>query len=88
MAWAEIKQGIQLITVNIDLKGRRIKALVNSRANKSYIYWKIVKKLRIQLNKKQEPYKLYGIGGQEILYNQGMVIRETIPICTQLNRRN
>jgi len=62
-----------------------IKALVDSGADESYIHWKTVAKLNMQTSKKQEPYKLHGIGGKEVSYNKGTVTHETSPITIFLN---
>ncbi len=49
------------------------------------MYWQTAKELRIQLQKKQEPYVLCGIGGIETSYNQGTVTKETSLIHVKLN---
>ena len=88
LVWAETKEGIQPITVYINIKGRKVKALINSEVNKNYIHWKMAGKLKIKLVRKQEPYKLYRIGGEKTPYNKRIVVQETTPMYTQINSRN
>ena len=56
-------------------------------ADENYIYWKIAEKIKIKLWKKQEPYKLYGIGGERTSYNKEMVAWETTPTHAYVNSR-
>ena len=70
------------------IRGKKIKALIDSGADENYVHWKLAKKLGMKLRKKLEPYLLCGIEGKKTNYNKGTVTQETGPICIQLNKRN
>ena len=44
-----MKEGVQPVIIEISIKEKTIKALVDSGADKNYIHWKLAKKLGIQL---------------------------------------
>ena len=46
-AWINTEKGIQLVIVSVNIKKEKIKALVDLRANKSYIYQKTTLHLQI-----------------------------------------
>ena len=73
--------------VKVYTKRKRIKALVDSQADESYLYWKMAERLGIRPRKKQNPYTLCRIGGNETLYNKSLVIQETGPVFIQFNRQ-
>ena len=52
------------------------------------MHWQTAEELRIQLQKKQEPYVLCGIGGIETSYNKGMVTKEPGLIHIKFNGQN
>ena len=77
IAWAEAEEGIEPITVEINIQGQRIQALVDSGADENYLHWKTAKQLKIQWKRKMTPYQLCGIEGKETSYNGGKVTYET-----------
>src|SRR6266480_686036 len=86
-AWTDTNKGTKSIVVETLIKTRKIRALVDSGADKDYIYWKTARELGLQLQKKSEPYMLYGVGGSETSYNKGMVMQEISLIHVQFNRQ-
>ena len=78
---------IQPIMVRISIKGKKIKALVDSGADKNHMHWKAATRLRLRTYRKKEPYKLCGIEGKETSYNKRTVTYETQPLSIYLNGR-
>ena len=84
-AWTDTNKGTKPVIVETLIKTRKIRALVDSGADEDYIHWKTARELGLQLQKKSEPYTLYGVGGSKTSYNKGTVMQETGLIHVQFN---
>ena len=66
------------------VKGKRLIALINLGADKSYINWKLAQEICLQIKEKENPYLLVEIEGKRTSYNKGIVTCETREIKVQI----
>jgi hypothetical protein len=69
-------EGADHLFIIVELKERRMKALIDSGAQGNFISPRIVNELRLDWNQKDEPYSLNTVEGTSVSYGNGTVDRE------------
>ncbi|MDF7773597.1 retropepsin-like aspartic protease, partial [Acinetobacter baumannii] len=65
------------LTFDIMIKGTKIRAMLDSGALGNYISPNLVNRLRLPWRKKDEPYRLTNVEGNDVQYGHGIVDQET-----------
>ncbi|OAA35974.1 pol protein [Beauveria brongniartii RCEF 3172] len=65
------------LTFDILIKGTKVRAMLDSGALGNYISPNLVNRLRLPWKKKDEPYRLTNVEGNDVQYGQGIVDQET-----------